>query len=84
MAKKNVLATPLSKSSCEPCRQKPALKQYLVINVSYQWNINSLKKEERRNLRIAYWQLTTQLAIFHGQQEFSEHHETWFSPYIAQ
>ena len=60
--------------------QKPALKEYLVINVSYQWNINSFKKEERRELHIAYWQPTSQLS-FHGQQEF---HQTWFSPYIVQ
>ena len=40
------------------------------------------QKEERRELHIAYWQLTTQLS-FHEQQEFSEH-KTWFLPYIVQ
>ena len=35
------------------------------------------QKEERRELRIAYWQLTTQLS-FYKQQEFSEHHKLGF------
>ena len=59
------LATPLSKSSREPCCRKPALKEYFVTKECIRLvKYKHLQRRSTKRLTHPFWQPTTQLAIF--------------------